>query len=190
VFVDPQPRTYLVIAGGVQDLPPFTVYENPDAFPRAFVVPRAAPLPERRVQPTLKSTDFRETVLISGYDAGSEHEDPSGVFRPAAITEVQPNRVAVQVSAGSHGYLVLTDLWYPGWTCTVDGVPTPVLRGDFLFRAVKLPDGPHEVVFTFAPRSYRIGWWVSLLTLALVAAWNLASWVVSPRPAPREAKIA
>ena len=70
---------------------------------------------------------------------------------------------------GPPGYLVLADVWFPGWTCTVDGEPAPVLRGDYLFRAVALPAGSHEVIFRFEPVSYRRGQAISALAIVLVA---------------------
>jgi uncharacterized membrane protein YfhO len=84
------------------------------------------------------------------------------------IRDYRPNRIVVDVEEGPASFLVLTDVWYPGWVCTVDGVDRPVYRADFLFRAVELPAGRHEVVFTFAPASYRQGRLVSLVVLALV----------------------
>jgi uncharacterized membrane protein YfhO len=84
------------------------------------------------------------------------------------IRDYRPNRVVVDVDEGPADFLILTDVWYPGWICTVDGVGRPVHRANFLFRAVELPPGRHEVVFTFAPASYRQGRLVSAVVLALV----------------------
>ena len=59
IAVDLAPEARLFVAGGRQQLPPFTVYENRDAFPQAFVVPRAEPLPERsRVLSAPKQADL------------------------------------------------------------------------------------------------------------------------------------
>jgi hypothetical protein len=170
VAVDDHPIGYDFIAGGVHDLPPYVVYENPQALPRAFVVPHAVPLPERpQVLAALKATDFRDTVLLEGFEPRVEGSGPDGTNRVAAITAYLPNRVEVEVDGDAPGYLVLTDAWYPGWTCTVDGVPAPVYRADFLFRAVAVASGPHRVVFAFEPASYRWGRGISGLALVVLA---------------------
>ena len=166
-FEEKDPRAYQVIEGGVRTLPAFTVYENSDAFPRAFIVPEAAPLPNHDVLATLKTTDFRQRVLLEG--AVSELTKKQGEFRQARISAYTPNRIAVDVADSREGYLVLADVWFPGWTCTVDGQATTIYRANYLFRAVELPPGAREVVFTFAPRSYRWGKGVSLAALAVVA---------------------
>lgn len=168
VFEDRAATAYDYVLTGVTKLPPFAVYENPDVLPRAFVVPRAAPLPEAGALAALKATDFRETALLEGAGAAAA---PGGAFRAAKIRRYEPNRVEIEVADGAAGTLVLADLWYPGWTCTVDGRAAPVYRADYVFRAVALAAGPHEVVFVFAPRSVRVGAVVSgAAAIALLAA--------------------
>ena len=182
VMEDERPQAYLVIVGGVRALPPFAVYENRQAFPRAFVVSEAAPLPGRAsVLDALKATDLRRRVLLEDYTPRSEAAAPQGAFRSAAIRGYQPNRVVIDVEDGPAGFLVLADVWFPGWTCTVDGQPMPIYRADFLFRAVELPAGAHEVVFAFQPASYRWGKIVSLAALGLVALGAFAMFFVRRR---------
>jgi uncharacterized membrane protein YfhO len=73
--------------------------------------------------------------------------------------------------------LVLSDIHFPGWKATVDGREVPIERVDYLLRGVKLPAGAHDVEFAYEPASFRIGWIVSLLTLAgLGVAVALALW--------------
>jgi hypothetical protein len=163
VCKDPQPVAYQFAAGGLRELPPYTLSERRDPMPRAFVVPEAQPLPERRgVLAALKATDFRRTVLLEdASDVPFDGVATQGEFRPAVVKEYAPNRVVIETQ-GEAGWLVLTDVWYPGWVCTVSGAPEPVRRANFLFRAVRVPEGTHEVVFAFEPESYRLGRAVSL----------------------------
>jgi hypothetical protein len=178
VAEDAQPVGYDFIAGGVRRLPAYAVYENARALPRAFVVPHAAPLPERsQVLGALKMTNFRDTVLLEG--APPAADNAAGSTRDAAVEQYLPNRVAARVTGDAPGYLVLTDPWYPGWSCTVDGAAAPLYRADFLFRAVPVPAGEHEVVFTFAPKSYQRGRWITGLALTVAAAVLGLSWLSS-----------
>ena len=172
---DAAPAGYDFASGGRRPLPAYTVYENTQAFPRAFVVPEAAPLPERpMVLDALAATDFRERVLLEQWDGSPRPGGAAADYRPAEVLEYRPNRVRIGVGPGAAGYLVLADVWYPGWTCTVDGRPAPLYRADYLFRAVELPEGAREVVFTFAPASYRLGRLVSGAALAAALALLLA----------------
>ena len=65
---------------------------------------------------------------------------------------------------------MLTDPYYPGWRSFVDGAEVELLRANYLFRAVALPPGEHEVVFRFDPASLRLGATISIVALALAAA--------------------
>src|SRR5262249_10567825 len=139
---DKEPKAYDCLLGGMQPFPPYTVYENPNAFRRAFIVHEAAPLPARpRALAALKETDFSRRGLLEDFTAGAESTAAKGKPGSAQIRDYQPNRVTVEVAGEAPGYLVLTDIWYPGWKCTVDGEPARLYRGNFVFRAVAVPAG-------------------------------------------------
>ena len=120
------------------------------------------------------SRSSRSVTDSSSHDARRVAAEPSTTAAEAGyratVWEYLPNRVTVWVRSGAPGYLVLTDPWYPGWEATVDGEPAPLYRANYLFRAVPVPAGHHEVVFTFAPPPYLLGRRVSLVALALTAA--------------------
>ena len=64
--------------------------------------------------------------------------------------------------------LVLVDTWFPGWIAEVDGRPRPILRANYLFRAVPVPVGRAVVRFDYRPRSLRIGAMLSACSLLLL----------------------
>ena len=51
----------------------------------------------------------------------------------------------------------MNDTFYPGWEAAVDGSPQPIVTANYLFRAVRVPAGPHRVEFAYRPRSVRLG---------------------------------
>ena len=94
----------------------------------------------------------------------------------------QPGRVVIEVKASQPAMLFLGDTHYPGWSARIDGRETPIYRANYLFRAVAIPAGTHTVEFTYAPRSFRIGAMISLLTgLAVLAALGVLIRAVSRR---------
>ncbi len=168
ILEDEDARSYSFTLGGVLPLPPYTVWENQSVLPRAFVAPRAAPLPNRpELLDALKRTDFKETVLLEGW-RDEFAAAPGDAGRTVQVADYRPNRVTLHTE-GAAGWLVLTDVWFPGWKCTVNGRAVEIHRADFLFRAVAVPDEPCEVVFTFEPESYLRGRELSLGAAALVA---------------------
>jgi len=66
-------------------------------------------------------------------------------------------------------YLFLGDAWYPDWVVRVDGIETPIQRADYIFRAVRLTPGMHQIEFEYRPRSLIIGAVISVATLIVLA---------------------
>ncbi len=92
-----------------------------------------------------------------------------------------------RVEAGQPGYLVLSEVWYPGWRATVNGQPATVLRADYALRAVAVPAGTSTVHLWFAPESWRWGWMAFGLGVLLFLAVMVAGSRGWPRP-PVEAR--
>ena len=216
VYSDAHPTSFNFIPAsdpghdcGLQPLPSYLVYENRSAAPRAFIVPEAAPLPERSdVLSALKTTDFSRRVLLEDLD---EPADPvrhdaegwspfSGCHGFGAADRVadyahiprSPNFGIFAESGGggnggADGYLVLTDIWFPGWECLVDHRPARIHRANYLFRAVELGTGAQVVEFVVQRPSYQRGKLISLT--ALVALVTLTLVATAIRVAGRSAIV-
>jgi hypothetical protein len=148
------------------------VYENRTPLPRAFIVHQAVAVPDD--ESALEkfadlSVNVRQTVVLEVADAeliknGEAAPDATGEVRFILDT---PQVVELYVHTRSDGYLVLLDTWYPGWEATVDGVPAPIYRANYIARAVRVPSGEHYVRFVYRPFSFWMG--VVLAGLAMVS---------------------
>jgi hypothetical protein len=107
---------------------------------------------------------------------------PAGTAR---VVHEGDDATAVDATAGRRSLLVLTDVWFPGWTATVDGRPASVQRVDYLLRGVELPPGRHRIELRYRPASFRVGWIVSLVALLVLLA--LAVLAARHRRRPRDA---
>lgn len=130
------------------------VYENPRALPRVLFAGLAIYDDFSTLLRTGAWPDFDpgNTVLL---DSGAEAKDADVALAQGggrvSIRAYGQARVVLAVEAEQAGYVVLNDAWHPWWTVTVDGAPSPLLKANVLFRAVKVPPGRHEVVFAFRP---------------------------------------
>ncbi len=150
VATDSRPVAFGNVVGGMQALPPYTIYRNAAAFPRAFLVPTAESLPADRQaeRAALLRADLHRTVFLEGAPRDANDLPGADDFGDATIAEYRPNRVTIELKGRGNGYLVLTDVWYPGWTCQVDGQPAELYRADYIFRAVRIPEGRTGSNFT------------------------------------------
>ena len=79
---------------------------------------------------------------------------------------MRPNRIVLDVQSETGGIVVLSEVFYPGWRASVNGRAAPVMRANFLFRAVEAPAGASRVVLTYSP---TLWWWgVGLCGLTLI----------------------
>lgn len=108
----------------------------------------------------------------------------------ATITNYRLNRVAIDVQTPVPAIVRLADLWYPDWVATVDGQPAPILKADYLLRAVAVPAGRHRVEFRFESKAVRNGLMLSALGLAVAMALLLAGVITRRRAALPRAEAA
>jgi uncharacterized membrane protein YfhO len=64
-----------------------------------------------------------------------------------------------------NGFLVLADLYHPGWRAYLDGKETRIYRANYAFRAVPITAGAHDVVFAYAPWTVVYGLPLAAITL-------------------------
>jgi hypothetical protein len=69
------------------------------------------------------------------------------------LTSYKPNRLTYDVKSETGGIVVFSEIYYPGWTATIDGKPAEVGRADYVLRALQMPAGSHKVEMTFEPKS-------------------------------------
>ena len=152
-------------------------YEPVPSASRLRMIPQAvvAASPEAALS-LVTSPNFEpaQTAVLEGIfqqppPFGSEEGEAS------IIQTSDPGEVLVTVHAPEGTWLLLSDTWYPGWEAMVDDVPTTLYRADYLFRAVWVPPGEHEVEFHYRPALFTVGGFLSLaawLSL-LVVGWRL-----------------
>lgn len=139
-------------------------------LPRAFIVPRAETAKREEILDMLVSPDFnpREMVLLEKEQqgrSGSEKKGITGLPGRAKILSYNPDEIILQVEAAAPAYLILSEVYYPGWKASVDGQQTKILRGNYLFRVIPVPEGNHKIRVFFDPWTVKAGVCISLLTL-------------------------
>jgi len=145
-------------------------------LPRAFLVPGHDVVERSEVLSRLTHPDFdpKKTVLFEKEDEplglrpqASPEPAPPGLAR---ILSYRPDRLAIETDSPAFRYLFLSEIFYPGWKAFIDGQPTRILRGNYLFRVLELPEGRHQVRLEFDPWTIKAGTGITLLTVAMILA--------------------
>ncbi|MDE0337367.1 MAG: oligosaccharide flippase family protein [Caldilineaceae bacterium] len=147
------------------------VYENLEAFPRAYIATEAVVLPSAE-QPLLEA-DLRRTVFIEEAPAADDALIPaSPETADASISRYTANTVFIDVNLSDRGWLVLTDAYFSGWKAYLrpfggnenDEKELTIQRANSAFRTVYLPEsGQWTVRFTYSPMSFKLGLYISFL---------------------------
>ena len=96
------------------------------------------------------------------------------------ITGYEPNRLNYEVNSGKGGVLVFSEIYYPGWTATVDGEPVELGRVNYILRAMNIKPGKHQVELAFFPKTVKttetIAYVAYVLLLLLVIGMGVMYW--------------
>ncbi len=128
---------------------------------------------------------------LKGEDAGQEASPLRGglegsVAASVELTSYEANRLSYKVKSQKGGVVVLSEIFYPGWTCTIDGQPTEIARANYVLRAIKVPAGEHEVVMTFDPQTVHVTEAIAYASLAILALLLVVLLVVRIRKTRKE----
>ena len=92
-----------------------------------------------------------------------------------SLVNYKPNEVNYTSSVNKEGFAVFSEVYYDkGWTATIDGKETPIVRVNYILRGLQVPAGKHVIAFKFRPESYSLGNKIGLaasvlLLLAVIA---------------------
>ena len=114
---------------------------------------------------------------------GSSSEQDSTSF--VVLKEYEANRLAYEATSTKGGVVVFSDIYYPGWSCTIDGKETPIARVNYVLRAIQVPAGKHSIVMSFYPKSVQVTETIAYIALALLVVLTLIYGLVSLRRSRR-----
>jgi hypothetical protein len=165
-FSDPQWR--LVFEQGDE-----RVYENPEAFPRGFLVGQVDRFATRQAvlgaMEAASLGSLRKVAFVEGgVPAAASGSDFEAGTAETTLTVDTPDRVAFRVRSPAPATLVMTDAYVPGWKVTVEGVRREIFPVDNCFRGVSVPAGQSEVLFSYQPAYTRAGAFVAAGGLAIL----------------------
>lgn len=104
------------------------------------------------------------------------------------LTKYGLNQLSFESNNAMEGLAVFSDIWYPkGWKAYVDGKETPIVRANYVLRAIKIPAGKHKIEFKFRPETYETGERIALFASLAVFALLLWAIIASYRDISRKA---
>jgi len=163
----------------IEDIGSTTIYRNLRAMARAWLVPevvyakaedilqaiRTSAMPDGRIFDPRKVAFVEEPLTFSSREP-DEHAT-------AQVIAFASSSMEIETHSKTPTFLVLSDVFYPGWSVRIDGIEATLFRTDYTLRGVALPAGSHLVKLRFQPRIFYLGVFVSggalfVLVLAVI----------------------
>jgi hypothetical protein len=155
------------------------VHFYPKALQRAWFVDTAITVASKsEMYAAINAPDWKpnETAILNDPVPPEIGRQDSSWVR---LEKYGAHEIVLKAYTSHAALMVLSEIYYPaGWTASIDGAETKILRTNAVLRSVVVPAGDHEVKFTFDPDSYRTGsmlstagWAVVFLTIG-IGAWR------------------
>ena len=129
--------------------------QNPYAFGNAWFVDKVsyAKNANEEILAVGKINLRHEAVADEKFKAQLGDGVAQDTLSMVTIKSYEPNQLTYDVNSGKGGVVVFSEIYYPGWTATIDGEPAELGRVDYILRALNVKPGKHEVVLSFFPKS-------------------------------------
>lgn len=82
--------------------------------------------------------------------------EPTAGQRADVVTN-DANVIELDIDTPQAATVVLTDLYWPGWSVTIDGKPAEAREFEGLFRSVEIPSGRHAIRWNYSPAIIKSG---------------------------------
>lgn len=113
----------------------------------------------------LSKVNLRNTAVVAKDGFGFLKAGGEGSVK---LTSYEANEAKYEVESAQGGLVVFSEVYYPGWTATIDGQPAELGRANYVLRALNVPSGKHEVVLSFKPQSIQTTETIAYVALAVL----------------------
>ena len=146
--------------------------ENPYTFGNAWFIDKIQYVNNANEEiDAIGQVDLQQTAIVDskfkealkGVNEG--YKDSLSTIR---LTSYEPNHLVYETSSPQDGIVVFSEIYYPGWTATIDGKPADIARADYILRAMNVPAGKHTIEMRFDPQSLHITEGIAYGAMALL----------------------
>ena len=158
----------------VEDMGGVSVYENLRAMPRAWLVSEVVSLKTEEVLKTIQSSRLPDGRIFNPSQTALMEEPFTFKAKEwderatAQVVHLSDTRMEVHTNSLSPSFLTLSDVYYPGWKATVDGIATHLFQTNYVLRGILVPPGAHVIYLEFKPRKFYYGAGISAGSLLLL----------------------
>ncbi len=146
---------------------PVYVYRNDRFLTRAFFVSRVlSAASEDEEERAVQKIDLREAAVVGALASGMSVADASDRVE---ISRTEAGALDVAAQNASRRFLVISEIWHPGWSAVVDGRAATLYQTDIALQGLWLEPGTHKIQLRYWPPGFTAGSIMTVLTCMVVA---------------------
>lgn len=145
----------------------YEVLEHTQALPREYLVSDyqiKTDAQEIIHALTNSETDIAKTVVLET----QPDVQLTGTNGSVTVVDRGTDRVKYLVETDGPQILVVSDAFDPGWRASINGKEAPILRANYAFRAVVVPEGSSTITFQYIPQGFWESVFVSVMILSIL----------------------
>ncbi len=149
------------------------VYLNPNALPRAWLVSEGYSADMHQISKAIRTSILPNGEIFKPENTALVEGVPSFKFLSPSkssltIMNLNNKEVEIKTEVTESSFLILSDIYYPGWKVFVDGIESNIIQTNLSLRGVFLPPGKHLIKFEFHPKSFYWGLCISISAILLL----------------------
>ena len=111
-----------------------------------------------------------EAVADKSFRSVLDHSGPAVVdsLAKVALFNYEPNELEYEVESTTGGVVVFSEIYYPGWTATLDGQPLELGRVNYVLRAAYVPSGKPVLHMEYKPASVTLTETIAYIAIVLL----------------------
>ncbi|MHC5353826.1 YfhO family protein [Myroides sp. LJL115] len=124
---------------------------------------------------TVDRSAFKDLALQDVYKVDS-------IGSNILLMDYAPNKLTYKSNNPNNGVGVFSEMYYPnGWRATIDGKPVEIFSVNYVLRALEIPSGEHEIIFTFEPQVIKTGSYIALVSFIVMVILSIGAIVYSKK---------
>jgi hypothetical protein len=154
------------------------IYRNRTCLPRAYWADKVVgAADEQDMIEKVRQNDLNATTVALG-QTEAQMNSPSSPGDDVAVTSARGGHLALRASCAKRRYLVVSEVWHPGWQATLDGKPAELFCTNVALMGMWVEPGSHQIELNFRPMHWGLALTLSgasgaaLVALGIAAAWR------------------
>ncbi len=138
---------------------------------------------ETEVLQKIQEIDLNKTIVLEenpeqkNNNKNYSKNDLTEKNEKISIVDFLPGFWRLAINTNKNSFLFVNQVNYPGWNAKIDGIAAKIYQADYLFQAIYVPSGKHEITLKYKSKPLIIGAILTIIGLSLILLISLYTFI-------------